>query len=189
VGQSSSSSSMESFVALGAGGWAQAAVEMTDSWVVTARLDGTTSYRLQLQAVLPCSGELLYLFAADGDVGLGAAAPLPQLASELLVYAPLLPLLKRPGGFQGLSRSAWQELTSAEKSVASFMQVSAGDSLAVVGEEAEGVDLELSEAGGDGDDDDDVEDEEPSEAEAGVEDEELDAASEEDDVDEDDDDV
>lgn len=162
------------------------AVDMQADWTLRCCVEGGNEGKapeLQLQAVLPCSGELLYLFCPDDDVGFGVAGPMPPLAAELLVYAPVVPLVKCPQGFQGLSRRSWEDMTSASALQDSVMQVSAGDSLALVGDDAELDDLEAS------DDLEDVEeDDELSEAIAGDEEDDLEdsdegvGASDEDDV-------
>ena len=172
--------------ALSAGELLPVAVHMQADWTLRCCLEGGASAApelLQLQAVLPCSGELLYLFAPDEDVGLGVAGPLPPLASELLVYAPLVPLVKRPEGFQGLSRRSWEDMTSACALQDSIMQVSAGDSLALVGEEAELDDFEASDDLEDLEDDDELSEALPGDEEEDLEESEDGAeASDEDDV-------
>lgn len=141
-----------------------ASVSMCPDWTLLCRL-GTEERELKLvlQALLPCSGHLLYLFAPDVEVpGLSAASPLPPLASELLIYSPLVPLLRHPEGFEVMSRRAWEDMTAARLPQDSVMQVSAGDSLMISCEE----ETELDELEAASDLPDDVDDEDNSDAPA-----------------------
>jgi len=91
------------------------AIEMTPEWLVKAHV-GERVVVLALQAVLPSvSTGLVYLFAASapGDDIVSWVEPLPPAASELLLYAPLVPLVKCQAGFQALSWAAWKELATS----------------------------------------------------------------------------
>lgn len=141
-------------------------VEMTPDWTLRAAAPGRGDLTLHLQAVLPCEGDLLYLFAPDELLFCGAAAPLPPLAAELLLYAPLVALARRPEGLQALSWTAWEALVARDRGEA--MQVSAADSLVVPSEEVDdGADLEGSErtASDAETEEDEPEEEEPSDVE------------------------
>ena len=91
-------------------------IDMNPDWIIQASL-GDRSVNLALQAVLPSvSTGLIYLFASsapldDGEFAL--VSPLPSAASELLLYAPLVALIKCPEGFQALAWSAWKEITAS----------------------------------------------------------------------------
>lgn len=87
-------------------------IDMSPDWTITTVFEGEPQ-RLVLQAVIPsiCTG-LIYLFA-NSNPSIGVAEPLPSAASELLLFAPLVPLLKCPEGFQALSWSAWKDVTSS----------------------------------------------------------------------------
>lgn len=83
-------------------------VVMTADWCLR-----TSDVDLPLQAVLPSiSLGLVYLFAPSKQLE-GDVQPLPAAAAELLLYAPLVALVKCPQGFQSLSWSAWRDLTSS----------------------------------------------------------------------------
>lgn len=107
----------------------KATVHMFPDWSIVAKwLDQEA--QLQLQAVMPSTyGDILYLFAATQPCH-GVVMPLPPLASELLIYAPLVPLLKRADGFQAITWTSWDALIS---DLGDVMQASAGDSLTLLG--------------------------------------------------------
>lgn len=115
-------------------------IEMDNDWRIQTNY-AQDQVVLHLQAVLPNSDkELLYLFAAS-DPRHGAVTPLPPLASELLLYAPLVPLLKRPNnGFQALSWANWEAVVAE---VGDVMPTSAGDSQALVNEDTADVSDDL----------------------------------------------
>lgn len=92
-------------------------IDMTPEWCIHAEAPGAGKVELALQAVLPSvTLGLIYLFAASEPL-LGMAdplaSPLPSAATELLLYAPLVPLLKCTQGFQALTWTSWKELTAA----------------------------------------------------------------------------
>lgn len=87
-------------------------IEMSPDWTIQTVFEGE-SLKLVLQAITPSiSAGLIYLFA-NSDPCCGVAEPLPAAASELLLFAPLVPLVKCPQGFQALSWTAWKEVTSS----------------------------------------------------------------------------
>jgi hypothetical protein len=87
-------------------------IDMSPDWTIRTVFEGE-SFELVLQAITPSiSTGLIYLFANSKPLR-GVAEPLPAAASELLLFAPLVPLLKCPEGFQALSWNAWKEVTSS----------------------------------------------------------------------------
>jgi len=87
-------------------------IEMSPDWTIHVVFEGE-SLKLVLQAITPSiSTGLIYLFA-NTKPSCGLAEPLPAAASELLLFAPLIPLLKCQEGFQALSWTAWKEVTSS----------------------------------------------------------------------------
>jgi hypothetical protein len=91
---------------------AQLQVQMTPKWSILTTYEGV-ELELYLQAIVPSiSAGLIYLFGAP-DARLGAVEALPEAAAELLLFAPLVPLLKCPEGFQVISWSAWKEVASS----------------------------------------------------------------------------
>jgi hypothetical protein len=94
---------------MSSGNRAQLQVQMTPSWSVLTSYDGV-QLELFLQAIMPSiSAGLIYLFAPS-DARFGAVDALPAAAVELLLFAPLVPLLKCPEGFQIMSWSAWKDV-------------------------------------------------------------------------------
>lgn len=90
----------------------QLQVQMTPNWSVLTTYDGA-QLELFLQAVMPSiSAGLIYLFGPS-DARFGAVDALPAAAAELLLFAPLVPLLKCPEGFQVMSWSAWKDVASS----------------------------------------------------------------------------
>lgn len=87
-------------------------IDMSPDWTISTTFEGE-SLKLVLQAIIPSiSTGLIYLFA-NSKAFSGIAEPLPAAASELLLFSPLVPLLKCPEGFQALSWTAWKEVTSS----------------------------------------------------------------------------
>jgi len=124
---------MQVTAALSNGQKKMATIEMAPNWSIEAHLEGEQPVLLELQAVLPSiSTGLIYFFTSSKPLyGLDEASvvgPLPHAANELLLYAPLVALVKRAEGFQALSWSAWRELTSASTALDFGMASSVGDS-------------------------------------------------------------
>ena len=88
---------------------AQLQVQMTPNWSILTSYDGA-QLELFLQAIMPSiSAGLIYLFGPS-DARFGVVDALPAAATELLLFAPLVPLLKCPEGFQVMSWSAWKDV-------------------------------------------------------------------------------
>jgi hypothetical protein len=62
------------------------------------------------------SGKLLYLFSAppSRDVEQVAALRLPPSCREMLLFSPVVPLLKTARGFQAVTGDEWTELTARD---------------------------------------------------------------------------
>ena len=109
-------------------------IEMSPDWTIRTVFEGE-ALKLVLQAITPSiSAGLIYLFA-NSQSDCGVAEPLPAAASELLLFAPLVPLVKCPEGFQALSWTAWKEVTSSTCFQDFGMPASMASSLPGMGEE------------------------------------------------------
>lgn len=109
-------------------------IDMSPDWTIRTDFEGE-ALKLVLQAITPSiSAGLIYLFA-NSQPDCGVAEPLPAAASELLLFAPLVPLVKCPEGFQALSWTAWKEVTSSTCFQDFGMPVSMASSLPGMGEE------------------------------------------------------
>jgi hypothetical protein len=121
-------------------------IQMTPDWRIQAAAPGGSgaAAELTLQAVLPSVAVgLIYLFAASqpgGEVD-PLVWPLPTAASELLLYAPLVPLLKCSEGFQALAWSCWKEITASTCMQDFGMPPSLVPSCTALGEEEEDLDV------------------------------------------------
>ena len=87
-------------------------IDLLQDWSINTPL-GT----LSLQAIVPSiSTGLLYLFARSSPLE-GMEIPwveaLPAAATELMLYAPLVVLIKCPESFRALSWNAWKEITTS----------------------------------------------------------------------------
>lgn len=93
---------------------AQLQVQMTPHWTMLANHDGA-QVELALQAIVPSiSAGLIYLYgASDARFGAVDALSMPAAAAELLLFAPLVPLLKCQEGFQVMAWSAWKDVASS----------------------------------------------------------------------------
>jgi len=121
-------------------------IQMTPDWRIQAAAPGGggAAEELTLQAVLPSVAVgLIYLFAASqpGDQADPLVWPLPTAAGELLLYAPLVPLLKCSEGFQALAWSCWKEITASTCMQDFGMPPSLAPSCTALGEEEEDLDV------------------------------------------------
>ena len=99
--------------ALLAAGWAEAQVQLDGRWNMTISTPGRAAAAARLHAVMTDGAEdLIYLFA--GAPGPAPVGDVPPQLQELLLFPPLVPLRKRPRGFQGLRYGEWLGLVTPE---------------------------------------------------------------------------
>jgi hypothetical protein len=136
---------MEVNAVLSNGGSKALHIEMSCDWFITSHF-GDRPVQLSVQCVLPSiSTGLIYLFAnSEMSAESRPACPLPWAASELLLFEPVVALVKCAEGFQALSWNAWKELTTSTCLQDFGMPSSMTTSLNVMGEDE--VDLQSLES-------------------------------------------
>ena len=81
-------------------------MRLTDDWTL-AHAGGEA----HLSAVVPISGDLIYLFSAmEGR----PSESLPRTAAELLLFEPIVPLRYTMDGFQALLPSEWEDMAASK---------------------------------------------------------------------------
>lgn len=90
-----------------------ASISMSSSWDIQAFSEGQAIANLSLSCAFPWGQDAIYLFSSLGR----EEAPLetlPSPVSEVLLFAPVVPLKWQQGGFQALNPTEWEALVLTE---------------------------------------------------------------------------